>query len=127
VADADVISVFWDVMMCHTLVHELGREQPKTTKELLDIATRHASGEEAVGAAFILGNVKVAASNDRAAPSKATVKGTRKGAKGGEKGHKRQPWRIAVVASDDCNNEKVDDSGEEYVAAAERDFKRQTW
>jgi hypothetical protein len=27
---------------------------PKTTKELLDIATRHASGKEAVGAAFTL-------------------------------------------------------------------------
>jgi hypothetical protein len=34
-------------------VHELGHEQPKTRKELLDIATRHASGEELVGAVFI--------------------------------------------------------------------------
>jgi hypothetical protein len=48
-------------MTCHTLVHELGHEQPKTTKELLDIVTQHAFGEEAVGAAFILGNAKVAA------------------------------------------------------------------
>jgi hypothetical protein len=44
-------------MTCFTLVHELGREWPKTTKELLDIATRHASVEEAVGAAFVLGNL----------------------------------------------------------------------
>jgi hypothetical protein len=29
-------------------VHELGRDQPKTTKEMLDIATRRAFGEEAV-------------------------------------------------------------------------------
>jgi hypothetical protein len=50
VADADVISVFWDGMMWHTLVHELSHEQPKTTKELLGISTRHAFGEEAVGA-----------------------------------------------------------------------------
>jgi hypothetical protein len=39
VADADAISEFWDGTTCHTLVHELGHEQPKTTKELLDIAT----------------------------------------------------------------------------------------
>jgi hypothetical protein len=34
-------------------VHELGRNQPKTMKELLDFATRHASGEVAVGAFFV--------------------------------------------------------------------------
>jgi hypothetical protein len=54
VADADVILAFWSDMVCHTLVHVLIRDQPKTTKELLDIATRHASVEEAVGAAFVL-------------------------------------------------------------------------
>jgi hypothetical protein len=56
--------------MCRALVHELSREPSKTTKELLDIATRHASGEEAVRATFILGNTKAAASGGRAAPSK---------------------------------------------------------
>ena len=35
-----------------SLVHKLGRRGPWTTKELLDIATSHASGEEAVGAIF---------------------------------------------------------------------------
>jgi hypothetical protein len=39
---------------CHTLVHEFGHEQPETIKELLEITTRHASGEEAVRAAFAL-------------------------------------------------------------------------
>jgi hypothetical protein len=34
-------------------VHELGGEQPKTTTELLNITTRHASDEEAVGVVFI--------------------------------------------------------------------------
>jgi hypothetical protein len=37
-----------------TLVHEFGRKQPETIKELLEIATRHTSGEEAVGATFTL-------------------------------------------------------------------------
>jgi hypothetical protein len=41
-------------------VQELDRDQPKTTKELFDIATRHASGEEAVGAIFIQSNRKAA-------------------------------------------------------------------
>ena len=37
---------------CESLVHKLGRKGPQTTKELLDIATSHASGEEAVRAIF---------------------------------------------------------------------------
>ena len=37
---------------CESLVHKLGCRGPRTTKELLDIATSHASGEEAVGAIF---------------------------------------------------------------------------
>jgi hypothetical protein len=39
VAEADVISVFLDGTTCRALVHELGCEHPKTTKELLNIAT----------------------------------------------------------------------------------------
>ena len=34
------------------MVHKLGCKGPQTTKELLNIPTRHASGEEAVGAIF---------------------------------------------------------------------------
>ena len=34
------------------MVHKLGHKGLGTTKELLDIATSHASGEEAVGAIF---------------------------------------------------------------------------
>jgi hypothetical protein len=97
VADADVISAFWDGMTCHTLVYELGHEQQKTTKELLGIATRHASGEEEVGAAFILGNVKAATSDGRTTPSKATINGARKGTKGSKKGQNHRPWHIAVA------------------------------
>jgi hypothetical protein len=62
-------------MTCHTLVHELDCDQPNTTKDLLDIATRHASSEEAVGVAFAPGDGKAAADDSRAASSKATIKG----------------------------------------------------
>jgi hypothetical protein len=68
VADAKVVSAFWDGTTCHSLVHELSREQPKTTKELLNVATRHASGEEAIGAAFTLAKASAAAGGHRIAP-----------------------------------------------------------
>jgi hypothetical protein len=88
VSDADVIFAFWDSTTCRTLVHELSYDQPKTTKELLNIATQHASSEEAVGAAFVLGNV-AAAVDGGTTPTLATTKGARKGAKGGKMGQKR--------------------------------------
>jgi hypothetical protein len=53
ICDADIISAFWSGTSYRTLVHELSRDQPKTTKELLDIATQHASGEEAVRVVFV--------------------------------------------------------------------------
>ena len=38
-ADADIIGAFISRTTCKTLVHKLGRKGPRTTKELLDIAT----------------------------------------------------------------------------------------
>jgi hypothetical protein len=61
VANTNIISAFWSDTTCCTLIHELGWDQLSTTKELVDITTRHASGEEVVGSAFILGNSKAAA------------------------------------------------------------------
>jgi hypothetical protein len=52
VADTDVIEALFSGTTCESLVHKLGRKSPRTTKELLDIATSHASSEEAVGAIF---------------------------------------------------------------------------
>jgi hypothetical protein len=118
VANADVILAFYSGMTCHTLVHELNHDQLKTTKELLDIATRHSSGQQAVEAAFIMGNAKIVASDNHAAPLKATAKSSRKGAKGGIKGQKRRPRCVIIMVSNDFD--------EEYVVAIERDFKRQT-
>ena len=37
---------------CEYLVHKLGRKGLRITKELLDIATSHALGEETVGTIF---------------------------------------------------------------------------
>ena len=47
-----MIGAFLSGTTCESLVHKLGHRGPQTTKELLDIATSHAFGEEAVGAVF---------------------------------------------------------------------------
>jgi hypothetical protein len=48
--DNDAISAFRNGMTCTSLIHQLGRRMPCTTLELLDIASNHADGEEAVAA-----------------------------------------------------------------------------
>lgn len=48
--DADVVDAFLSGTTFEPLVHELGSRCPRTARELLDIATSHASSEEAVGA-----------------------------------------------------------------------------
>jgi hypothetical protein len=59
VGDTDVISSSWSGTIYCTLVHELGHDQLRTTKELLDITTQHAYGEKAVEATFVQGNGKM--------------------------------------------------------------------
>jgi hypothetical protein len=46
--DNDAISVFQNSTTCTSLLHRLRRRMPRTTRELLDIASNHADGEEAV-------------------------------------------------------------------------------
>ena len=48
----DVISAFLSGTTYESLIHKLGCLKPRTTRDLLDVATNHASGEEAVGAVF---------------------------------------------------------------------------
>ena len=47
-----MIGAFLSGTTCESLVHKLGCRGPRTSKELLDIVTSHASGEEAVEAIF---------------------------------------------------------------------------
>jgi hypothetical protein len=46
--DNDAISVFQNRTACTSVIHQLERRMPCTTRELLDIASNHADGEEAV-------------------------------------------------------------------------------
>jgi hypothetical protein len=48
-------------------VHKLGHDEVETTKELLDITTRHTPSEEAVGAIFVLGDGKMVPCSSRGA------------------------------------------------------------
>ena len=52
IVDADVISAFLSGTTYKSLIHKLSCVKPRTTRDLLDIATNHASSEEAVGVVF---------------------------------------------------------------------------
>ena len=58
VVDADVVNAFLSGTNYESLIHKLGCLKPHTTRDLLDIATNHASSEEAVGAVFSGGQDK---------------------------------------------------------------------
>jgi hypothetical protein len=71
VSQSEIVHAFLEGTTCRDLVRELGRSPPVDSNELFDIATRFASGEEAVGAIF---DGKKGKRTDEAAP--AQVQGT---------------------------------------------------
>ena len=48
----DVIGAFLSETTYESLIHKLGCLKPRTTRDLLDVTTNHAFGEEAVRAVF---------------------------------------------------------------------------
>jgi hypothetical protein len=52
ITDSDVIGAFLAGTTCRDLVRKLGRKTPTKASELMDIATKFASGQEAVEAIF---------------------------------------------------------------------------
>jgi hypothetical protein len=52
ITDSDVIGAFLAGTTCRDLVSKLGRKTPTKASELMDIATKFASGQEAVEAIF---------------------------------------------------------------------------
>jgi hypothetical protein len=52
VTDSDVIGAFLAGTTCRDLVSKLGRKTPNRASELMDVATKFASGQEAVEAIF---------------------------------------------------------------------------
>jgi hypothetical protein len=108
-------------------VHDLGRDQPKTTKELLDITTQDASGEEAVRDIFIQGAGKAVPDDSRRVPPEEADKGAKRSTKGNKRGLKQRLQRVTVTTNcDEDNNDKgANNSNEELIAAVEWDFKHQ--
>jgi hypothetical protein len=52
ITDSDIIGAFLAGTTCRDLVSKLGRKTPTRASELMDIATKFASGQEAVEAIF---------------------------------------------------------------------------
>jgi hypothetical protein len=88
-------------------------------KELLDIATRHAYGEEAVEIVFIQAEGHYPKQLTKA------QRGVPKATRGGEAKRQTQWVTVTTSCNEGNNNKEADDSDEELIAAAERDFKRQ--
>jgi hypothetical protein len=91
VGDANIILAFWSGTSYRTLLHKLGRDQSKTTMELLGITTWHASGEETVRVIFVQGDGTMVPSGSRGAPPKVVRKGSRRSANGTKKGKSGTP------------------------------------
>ena len=58
VVNTDIISTFLSRITCESLIHKLGYLKPRTTRDLLDVATNYAIGEEVVGVVFNGGQEK---------------------------------------------------------------------
>jgi hypothetical protein len=123
VGDADVISTFWFGTSCQILVHDLGRDKPNTMKELLYIATRHASGDEAVRVVFVLGNGKMVLGSSRAHHQKPPACAPRAAER--DKSDTLSGLLSLLAAMTMIRMRNVSD--EEYVMVVECDFKCQAW
>ena len=86
-------------MSCKALVHKLGCQKPRTTRELLDIATNHASGKEAVGAVFVWEQPAAKAKRDN--PYEPSV-----GREGRKNKKNRRPPAINEVAAADRQDKR---------------------
>jgi hypothetical protein len=80
-------------------VHELSRDQPKTTKELLDTTTWHASGEEAVRAIFVQGDGKMVPMAAEGHHPKPLTKALREAPKATKMGKSGAPSRSRLLSA----------------------------
>jgi hypothetical protein len=98
--DADVIGAFISGMTNEALIHELRRCKPRMMRELLDLATNHASRDEAVHAILCKHKGKAQAeSTDEAKDRNRRIKG------------KKDSWRHRdsefIVAIDRIHKQKI--------------------
>jgi hypothetical protein len=80
ITDSDVIGAFLTGTTCRDLVSKLGRKTPSKASELMDVATKFASGQEAVEAIFRK-DKQPQARQQEDAPEASAQRGTKKKAK----------------------------------------------
>jgi hypothetical protein len=100
VADTDIIGAFLSRTTYEFFVHKLGHKRLRNTKELLDIATSHASSEEAVRAIF-----------DRSQGKAKRDEDTDKGASNHSKKKNKQWHRDSLVATAERKGKKAPAEG----------------
>ena len=91
----DVISAFLSRTTYESLIHKLGCLNPRTTGDLLDVTTNHASGEEVVGAVFNRGWDKGKAKREDQDEGPSTQRGKK------NKKDRHRPTNTALVAAAD--------------------------
>ena len=92
VIDADVINTFLSGTTYKSLIHKLGCVKPRTTHDLLDITTNHASDKEVVRAVFSGCQDKGKTKHEDQSECPSTQKGKK------NKKDQRRPANLALVA-----------------------------
>ena len=92
VVDADVVSAFLSRTTYKSLIHKLGYVKPRTTLDLLNIATNHTFDEEVVGVVFCDGRDRGKAKHEDQDNCPSTQKGKK------NKKDQRRPANLALVA-----------------------------
>jgi hypothetical protein len=109
ITDSDVIGAFLAGTTCRDLVSKLGRKTPTRAGELMDIATKFASGQEAVEAIFRK-DKQPQGHQPEDVPEASTQRGTRK--KGKKKSQaKRDAADADLVAAAEHRNPRKPPGG----------------
>ena len=108
-AAAEVISAFIAGTNNEALVHDLGRNSPRTVKELLDVATSHASGQDAVDA--LLHRVKGKTKRNESSGAGPSAPHDKKQKQGRGDGHQRRDTNFVATAERKQKKPVADNNG----------------
>jgi hypothetical protein len=106
ITDSDVIGAFLAGTTCRDLVSKLGRKTPTKASELMDIATKFASGQEAVEAIF-LKDKQPQGCQQEAVPEASAQRGTKKKAKKKSQAKRNAADADLVAAAEHRNPQKL--------------------
>jgi hypothetical protein len=105
ITDLDVIGAFLAGTTCRDLVRKLGRKTPTKASELMDIATKFASGQEAVEAIFRK-DKQPQGRQQEDVPEASAQRGTKKKAKKKAQAKRNAPDADLVAAAEHRNPRK---------------------